>query len=254
MLLQRSRAITAMVLREMSSRYGRSAGGYIWAIVEPVAFIAIFSVIFSQISQEPPLGRVFPLFFATGVITFGIYRDVATMTSGAFAFNKPLFTYPHITILDAVLARFILQFLTQVVVGTIVFSGLFIFFDIVPNIHLVPILLAMLIASAIGLGLGTMNAILFVLSPTWQRFWGVVSRPLFLISGIFFTPEMLPPAIREIILINPLVHVIGLMRTGFYPTYAADYINWPLILGLPSVTLVAGLLLMRKYQGQLIET
>lgn len=253
MLYRRSRVFLAMILREMTTRYGRSAGGYIWAVLEPVASVALFSIIFSQLTRDPALGRSFPLFFATGVVTFIFYRDIADSVSGAFAFNKPLFTYPHITILDAVLARFTLQFLTQVFVAVIVFGGVFAIEGIRPQVDLVPILIAFAIAGGLGLAVGTLNCTLFAFFPTWQRVFNVFNRPLFIVSGIFFTPEMLPPDIRYVLLFNPLVHIIGLTRRGFYSTYGADYISWPLIICAPLIILVVGLILLRRHQGQMLE-
>lgn len=48
------RTVMALVLREMSSRYGRSPGGYIWAVLEPVGTILILSIAFSFMLRSPP--------------------------------------------------------------------------------------------------------------------------------------------------------------------------------------------------------
>ena len=253
MLNTRIRAMAAMILREMTTRYGRSAGGYVWAIIDPVAFIAIFTAIFSQITREPALGDSFPLFFATGVIAFNMYRDIADAVGGAFTYNRPLFTYPQVTVLDAVMARFVLHFLTQIVVAVIVFGALFAWNGEVPLLDVGIVMTAFALAAAIGLGVGSMNAILFVVAPTWLNIWSVISRPLFIISGVFFIPEMLPSAVRDLVLLNPLTHVIGVMRRGFYPSYDAEYVSWTLAIGFPLLTLAAGLLLTRRHQGRLIE-
>ena len=253
MINHRFRILSAMIMREMTTRYGRSAGGYIWAILEPVAFIMMFVLIFSQITRDPAIGRSFALFFATGVIAFTVYRDISDSTSGSFIFNKALFTYPHVTIVDAILARFILQLITQIFVAIIVFTGIFLFEDIKPQIKLSPIMLAISIAALTGLSVGVLNCTLFVFSPTWQRLFNLLNRPLFLISGIFFTPEMFPESLRSILLFNPLVHVVGLMRKGFYPTYEAPYINFPYMVGLPLVLMTLGLLIIRRTQGRLLE-
>lgn len=253
MFVTRSRVIRAMILREMTTRYGRSAGGYFWAIVTPVAYIAILSVIFSQIVRDPPLGRTFLLFFATGVITFGVYRDAANVVSNAFTFNKPLFNYPQVTLIDSIIARLTLQVITQIVVAILVFGGIFLFSREAFALDLGIIMAATLMATFAGLSIGTLNSVLFVIYPTWHSLWQIITRPLFLISGVFFTPESLPPAIREILLINPIVHIIGLMRRGFYPTYSADYVNFPYVLFMCSATFVIGLLAVYKFQGSLIE-
>lgn len=253
MLPRRIRVFIALILREMTTRYGRSIGGYAWAILEPVAFIAILSIVFSQLTRDPALGRSFPLFFATGVTTFWIYRDIAEAGGGAYTVNRPLFAYPHISILDAVLARATLQLLTQICVAMIVFVGIFLIEDIHPHFNPGPILAAFGLAALIGLGVGMLNCTLFSLMPTWKRIYSLINRPLFILSGIFFTPEMLPAHIREILLLNPLVHIIGLTRTGFYPTYSADYISWPLIIATPLLLVTVALIVLRRYQGFMVE-
>ncbi|MEO1491829.1 MAG: ABC transporter permease [Pseudomonadota bacterium] len=253
MLIERGRVLFAMILREMNSRYGRSVGGYLWAVVEPISFILLFSIVFSVITRDPALGRSFPLFFATGVITFMMYRDIGGLVGGSFLRNKPLFTYPKITLLDAVLAGFLLQALTFIAVATMVFIGIYAIEDIRPHINPAPVLAAVSIAALIGLGVGMINCVLFPMFPTWQRIFEVISRPLFLISGVFYTPEMIPPDVRDVLLFNPLVHVIGLMRTGFYPTYHADYISFPYLIGAPLLLITVGILLLRRYQGYLLE-
>ena len=42
-----ARTIGALVMREMSSTYGKSTGGYLWVILEPIAGIVLLTVIFS---------------------------------------------------------------------------------------------------------------------------------------------------------------------------------------------------------------
>lgn len=245
--------LIALILREMTTRYGRSAGGYVWAFLEPVAFILMFTAIFMQIARDPMLGTSFALFFATGVIAFTIYRDIADFTSSAVLFNKPLFTYPSVRALDAVMARFVLQFLTLLVVATVVFVAIFMIDDIVPNLDFEPLLFATLLAALTGLGVGVLNCTLFVFSQTWMRIFGVFNRPLFLISGVFFTPESLPAEIRDIVLLNPLVHIVSLMRMGFYPAYDAVHVNYPFMIAVPVLTITAGLILLWKLEGRLIE-
>ena len=48
------RTVLALMLREMATTYGRSAGGYLWAILDPVLGIALLSVLFSLALRHPP--------------------------------------------------------------------------------------------------------------------------------------------------------------------------------------------------------
>ncbi len=47
---QRLRVLAALIIRETSARFGRSWGGYIWAIAEPTGGIVLLSVAFSLIT------------------------------------------------------------------------------------------------------------------------------------------------------------------------------------------------------------
>ena len=38
------RTVSALMLREMSTRYGRSPGGYAWALLEPVGAIIVMAI------------------------------------------------------------------------------------------------------------------------------------------------------------------------------------------------------------------
>ncbi|MEE4238445.1 MAG: ABC transporter permease, partial [Anderseniella sp.] len=77
------RVLFALVMREMATRYGRNAGGYIWAVLEPVGTLAILSLVFSAIARKPALGDNFPIFFATGYMAFHFYMDISRAVSAS---------------------------------------------------------------------------------------------------------------------------------------------------------------------------
>ncbi len=53
-------------------------------------------------------------------------------------------------------------------------------------------------------------------------------RRVTIISGIFVLFETFPQPYRDWLWYNPLVHVIALMRSGFYSTYDATFVSVPL--------------------------
>ncbi|MFT7592933.1 MAG: capsular polysaccharide transport system permease protein, partial [Paracoccaceae bacterium] len=79
----------ALILREMSTRYGRTPGGYIWSILEPLAAILVLSVGFSLVMRTPSLGTSFLLFYATGYLPFNLYQTVSGTVSKSILFSKP---------------------------------------------------------------------------------------------------------------------------------------------------------------------
>jgi capsular polysaccharide transport system permease protein len=243
----------ALLMREMTTRFGRSAGGYLWALIEPVGFIALLSLAFSQIAHSPPVGRSFPLFYATGYIAFSFYNDIAALTGRSVHVNRPLLNYPAVAALDTVLARFLLQVLTGLAVASLVFAGILAIFADPVHLKAVPLMLSFALGALLGLGVGLVNCSLFALSKSWELAYGVISRPLFLVSAVFFTFESLPAAAREVLWWNPLIHLVGLMRKGLYPTYDDAHVSvlYPLSLGLGTTAL--GLALMLACANRLVE-
>ncbi|SDX62472.1 capsular polysaccharide transport system permease protein [Litoreibacter albidus] len=219
------RVIFALMMREMSTSYGRSAGGYLWVILEPAAGIALMSIAFGLFLKSPPLGENFALFYATGLLPFVIYTEISGKVSQTIRFSRPLLVYPKVTFIDAVFARFVLNLWAQAIVFCVVMSGIIWFFDLGVSPNFAAVGMSVFLAAFLGLSVGTLNILLFAFVPVWERVWSVINRPMLLISCIFYTYDGLPKSIRDIIWFNPIVHVVGLMRHALYSEYGAHYVS-----------------------------
>jgi capsular polysaccharide transport system permease protein len=249
----RTRVIAALAIREMNAKFGRSAGGYVWAIAEPLGGILLLAIAFSLALRTPPLGTSFMLFYATGIIPFSMFSTMSKGVAGAVSTNRGLLNYPVVTALDAVLAKVVLNFLTVFLVGALLAAGVVIGFDLHVNLDLAAVLAAFALAALLGLGVGTLNCVLFGFFPTWKNVWGVLTRPLFILSSIFYTYESVPRAFQELLWWNPLVHVVALMRRGFYGAYDPAFVSYPYVVGLGLGLFVLGGWLLRRHAAFLIE-
>lgn len=247
------RSIAALILREMVTTYGRSPGGYLWAVLEPIAAIALLAFAFSLAFRAPSLGTNFALFYATGYLPYMLFHDVSSKTATAIRFSKPLLNFQAITWLDVIFARFLLNVFTHLLVGTLVISALIVAFEIRVYPDIPTIALAASMAAALAFGIGTLNAYLFLAFPVWERLWMIAMRPMFIISGIFFLYKDVPSELREVLWFNPVFHVIGLIRDGFYATYDANYVSMVFVFGVSLGTACLGLLLLRQSADGLIH-
>lgn len=247
------RTTFALILREMATSYGNSPGGYLWAVLEPVAALAMFSLGFSLIFAAPPIGNSFPLFYATGLLPFSLFNDIANKTATAIRFSRPLLAYPVVSFMDALLARFLLNVLTHLMVAYLVFFGLIVIFDARAELNLPVILLGFGLAALLGLGIGTLNCYLMTAFPIWERTWQIATRPLFIVSGIFFTYDSMPKSAQEIAWYNPLLHIIGTTRDGFYGAYRADYVSVTFVMAVACLTFFLGMLLLWRHNRSLLE-
>ena len=247
------RTIGALMLREMSTTYGRSAGGYFWAILEPVAAITLMTLVFSAALRTPSLGTNFGLFYASGFLPFTLYLRLNNKIANALKFSRQLLRYPGVRYIDAIIARFLLNVLTYVTVSYLLITVIITIFDVQTILDLRAIMLAFALAALLGLGVGCLNCYLTMRFHTWDTIWSILTAPMFILSCIFFILEDIPDKYQDVLWFNPVVHLTGLMRTGFYPTYEATYVSVPYVLMFGLITLALGLLLLNRFHRDLLN-
>ena len=251
---QMARAVLALMLREMATTYGRSAGGYLWALLDPILGVAFLSLIFSLALRYPPIGENFTLFYASGYLPFAMFNSLSQKIARSVQFSRPFMAYPCVTFMDMIAARLLLNGLTDIVVMGIVLLGIMTIYDLPLWIDLGELALSLALTILLAVGIGSLNCFVMTSFPVYERIWSIVTRPLFLVSGVFFTFESLPRLAQDVLWYNPLIHVVGMTRQSLYPTYNGDYISSGYVALIGSITLSFGLLLLVRHFKKLMES
>lgn len=249
LLPQFVRVMCALILREITTTNGGTKFGYLWVIATPVASIAFLSYIFSYGFKSPSLGISFPLFYATGALPFGMYSSMQKTINSSLYKNKKLLFYPSVGYIDVIASRYILTIITQVVVFCIIFFSIVAIVDMSLQLRIPTMFNALLGASVLALGIGTLNITLFRFIPIWRVIWKILTRPLYILSCIIFLYEGLPSAAQSILWYNPIVHIVSIMRTGVYSSEAFEHADgitmvYPYSVGF--IALAFGLLFLKK--------
>ena len=74
-----------------------------------------------------------------------------------------------------------------------------------------------------------------------------------LVSAIIYIMEDMPEAVQNVLWWHPLVHIIGEMRSGFFPMYQPQYISFAYVAGVSLFTLYIGLLLLGRYHRDILN-
>ena len=247
-----SRTIFALFIREMSTTYGRSSGGYLWAVAEPIAGILLLTLLFSVALRSPSIGTNFALFYASGYLPFSAFMDISQKVAKAVRFSKQLLYYPGVTLVDALLARFLLNALTQCVVVVVVLAGIINIYDVDVILDIKSMALSIVLVFWLAFGVGVLNCYLQSMFPVWERIWSVLTRPLFLISGVIFIFDDIPQPYQDWLWWNPLVHPVGMMRNGVFSSYDASYVSVLYVVTVGAICMMAGLLLLRRYYRDIL--
>ncbi|TDL76224.1 sugar ABC transporter permease [Palleronia sediminis] len=247
------RSITALVLREMMTKYGRSPGGYVWALLEPIGMIVVLSFAFALVLRTPSLGNSFVLFYASGYLPFTMFMKLNTGSATSMRKSKSLLSFPAISWFDAILSNAILTVMTQLLVTYIILMGILVLTDVSAHIDPVPVVEAMGLAALLGVGVGTTVCALAGLYPLFLQVWKIVTRPLLLASAVLYILEDMPGIARDILWWNPVVHITGLARTGVFPTYTGGYISVAYVVFVSLVLLAFGLALLGRYHQEILR-
>ncbi len=239
------RVISAIILREVRTRFGRHQLGYLWAFAESLFWVLTFTGIHYAIGSSPPAGMDILAFFATGIITFIMFRSTVTHAMASIIGNRPLLFYPQVRPQDIAFGRALLEGATLFAVFVGLLGANAVWQGELRVEDTLRVLTGLGSAWLLGVGLGMCFLGISVFFPATERLVPILMRPMFFISGLFFTANDLPSELRAYLLYNPLLHAVELVRDGWFYEYEARYLDVPYLAVWILVSLYFGLLLER---------
>lgn len=203
--------ILGMVVRDFRGRYLGSVLGASWALLNPIAQILIYTVVFSHVMRarlpnvQDPLA--YSLYLCAGLLTWNYFVEVLQRSQTVFLEQANMLkkvSFPRVTLPSYV-------FLSATVNFVIVW-GLFLGFLLVSGrwpgwvlLALVPLLLVQqVLAAGLGLVLGVMNVFFRDVGQAVAvglQFW-------FWLTPIVYPLGTLPASVRDLIAWNPLLPLV----------------------------------------------
>jgi capsular polysaccharide transport system permease protein len=247
------RVLLALILREARTRYGRQKLGYLWALVEPILHIVGFYILFRYTLRVVPLGHSLPMFLATGLATYLGFINVLNRTQGGFASNEALLAYPIVGVMDVFLGRALLDLatwilVTFIIIGGLVLSGL----DPMPD-SVLTMAAAIFLLFGIGFGAGVLIGIGSQFAPSIEKITLIPRRMLYFASGAFYLPDALPPAVRDVLAWNPVLHGVTLFRMGYYGNYHSHVLDMTYLVMWSAIAVLAAFLVERLSRKALLS-
>lgn len=237
--------VIALILRETRTRFGRNRLGYLWALIEPLAFTFTFYGVLIVANRPHPPGMGVFSFIATGVLPYTLFSNTVTRVADAVSSNKAMLYYPQVRPIELVMARAALEAATFIAVFVLIMAGDALVSQRLDLEEPLLVIAGLLAASALGTGFGLIFCALGQVSTLADRIRGPLMRPLFWVSGAFFTAESLPDNARDAMLWNPVLHVTEVVRAGWFSSHEATYVDLRYVLSWIGGLMLVGLLLER---------
>lgn len=236
-----ARSILALLMQRIRTQYLGSRAGYVWAILEPIAWIFVLKLAIQHNGAvRPPLGDSFEVFFATGITLARTWRMSVNQTAGIFLRGKTG-NLPSIYRLDLVIASWLLEIATGFVVLIVILTIMGLFGLNVAPANPFACFIAFVGMAMFALSFGLAYSFVETIAPGLQYFRSIMMIIMFISSGFSFLIDRMPLAIREIVSWNPLVHCIEWFREGFYFGYECRSLDLPYLFTVTIIGLLIGL-------------
>lgn len=248
--------IYGSVKREFQSRYRNSLLGAAWTVINPLAMIVVYTLIFTQIMRAKLPGiesqYAYSIYLCTGVLTWGYFAEIVTRSQNVFIENANLIkkiNFPRLCLPVVIVANASLNFFIIFGLFTLflIFSGSF------PGFVYLTLIPLLMIQVAFSIGLGMTLGVLNVFFRDVGQFFSVVIQFWFWLTPIVYPAAILPDSVRGYLAYNPMVNLMvayqDVVVYGRLPVWTS---LWPVTL-LAIFFCIWGLLLFRKRSGEMVD-
>jgi ABC-type polysaccharide/polyol phosphate export permease len=202
---------------------------------------------------RPPIGDQFFIFYYTGIIPYHLFVHTSTSMTYAITSNGSLLQLPLVGTFDVLMARALLELLTDTLVAVILLTGFgAIGLGALPQ-DLTGVSASLIAVWLLGCGFGFINAVVNAFTKSWDKIWAQLTRLLYFCSGIFYVPGMMPDWIRDILAWNPVLHGVDWFRSSFFREYEPHWLDRSYLAAVAVAALLAGLGLERGLRRRLYE-
>ena len=204
--------IFALTQREIKARYRQSLLGIGWAIAQPLAFMVVFSLIFSRVARLPTEGIPYPIFAYSALVPWTFFANALTTATIGLVSQRSIVTktyFPReVIVLSQVGARFV-DFLAAALVLALMMVG----YGITPTVWLLllPVLLLVLLTLIVAVSLITsaLNVSFRDLAPVV----GLGLQVWLYLTPVAYSLTSIPAELRPFYVLNPLVGLIEGFRS-----------------------------------------
>lgn len=250
-LSRQTRVISALTIREVRLRNSKHAFMQLFDLLEAIAYILGHWLLFTFMHRQLLIGDSLLLFITTGIFPVLFFRTISIRAASAIESSKSVVSIPYIESIDYAISRSLVEVISFVLAFSLFF--LMIYLSGISK-YAIPynmgdIAKFLFTISIFSFGIGLINSFIIFLFPLWKFIWSMFSRVQIFFSAVFYIPEYMPPAVKNIVSYNPMMHFVTLFRISFYPTYPTHLLSMNYILGWTGAVLVIGLALERSLRN-----
>ena len=192
-------------------RYKQTSLGLVWALLQPVMMMVIFTAVFSLLARMPSDGAPYALFAFTALLPWSFFNTAVTGGTNSLVAHTSLITkvyFPR----EILPITYVAAALFDFAIGFFVLLGLMYWYAVPLTIH------ALILVPVVGLLALWILAVSLVLAAIQVRFRDiglalpVLMQVLMFVSPIIYPLSVVPASWRSWYLLNPLAGIVSSFR------------------------------------------
>ena len=194
-------------MRDIRIRYKQSVVGILWAVIQPVMTMIVFTLLFGRLAKIPSDGIPYPVFAFAALVPWQLFQRALTQASASLVTFNAIMTKVYFPRLFAPLSS-ILSGFVDFTIAFVVLLGMMVWYGILPGpqIVILPvfIVIALLTALAVSLWLSALNVAYRDVEhalPFFAQIW------LF-VTPVVYPVSLVPAEWRWLVMLNPMAGVI----------------------------------------------
>lgn len=193
--------------RDIKVRYKQTAIGVVWAVLQPLALMLVFTLFFGRLANIPSEGIPYPLFAYMALLPWQLFSRAISESTNSLVTDQRLITrvyFPRIIVPTATILAAMVDFL----VAAVLLVPLMLYYGVTPGVEILalPFFVLLMLITALGVGfwLSALNVeyrdVMYAL-PFLSQFW-------FFITPVVYPSSLVPEQWRFLYGLNPMAGVV----------------------------------------------
>jgi lipopolysaccharide transport system permease protein len=232
--------------RDVKIRYKQTALGFLWAIIQPLCMMLIFTVFFGRLAKIPSDGIPYPLFVLAALLPWTLFAEGLTRSTNSMIVNANIMTKVYFPRLIMPLSG-ILSPLVDFVFSFLILVVMMAWYGFIPTLNIIFLPLFILLALATSLGIGLWLSALNVQYRDFQYTIPFLIQLWLFASPVVYPASLVPEPVRFLYGLNPMAGVIEGFRWALLGTEMPGAMILVSV-GMVVVLLVSGAFYFRKME------
>jgi ABC-type polysaccharide/polyol phosphate export permease len=242
-------AIRNFVYDTLRTRYRRSVLGFLWSLLNPLMFMIILAVVFSNVFKQEI--KTYAIFIFSGLVP---WLFISSCVNGgtmalinAEGFLKkvyiPKLLFP-VVVVTVETVNFFFSIVSLYLIGLVVGFPVSITFLLLP--------LVILISYIFTLGLVLIISVATIYFRDMTHITAILMQVLFYLVPIIYPLETMPVETQNLLVLNPFYYFILLFRKVIYGQPALSLQDWLIPLGLSLLSILIGMWVLKHNDRDII--